>query len=49
MWWGFETHGRHYQKSKIGVSVAPQIELMSSKKYEINHKQLKLIVHEIMS
>ena len=29
---GFETHGRHRQKSKIGVSVAPEKSLMSLKK-----------------
>ena len=29
---GFETQRRHYQKSKTGVSVAPQKGLMSSKK-----------------
>ena len=28
---GFETKGRHYQKSKTGVSVAPQKRMMSSK------------------
>ena len=28
---GFETQGRRQQKSKTGVSVAPQKELMSSK------------------
>ena len=27
----FETQGRHHQKSKTGVSVAPQKGLMSSK------------------
>ena len=30
---GFETWRRHHQKSKIGVSVAPQKGLMSSKKF----------------
>ena len=29
---GFDTRGRHHQKSQTGVPVAPQIELMSSKK-----------------
>ena len=28
---GFETQGRHHQKSKTGVSVAPRKGLMSSK------------------
>ena len=30
---GFEIHRRHYQKSKTGVSVAPQKGLMSSKNF----------------
>ena len=30
---GFETQGRHHQKSKTGVSVAPQKELVSSKNF----------------
>ena len=30
---GFETQGRHHQKSKTGVSVAPQKGLMSSKNF----------------
>ena len=30
---GFETQGRHHQKSKTGVSVAPQKGLVSSKKF----------------
>ena len=30
---GFETQGRHHQKSKTGVSVAPQKGLMSSKRF----------------
>ena len=30
---GFETQERHHQKSKTGVSVAPQKGLMSSKKF----------------
>ena len=29
---GFETQGRHHQKSKTGVSLAPQSGLMSSQK-----------------
>ena len=35
---GFETQRRHHQKSKTGVSVAPQKGLMSSKiiKFKIN-------------
>ena len=28
---GFETQGRHHQKSKTGLSAAPRKELMSSK------------------
>ena len=32
---GFETQGRRHQKSKIGVSVAPQKGLVSSKKNKI--------------
>ena len=31
---GFETQGRHHQKSKTGVSVAPQKGLMSSKNFK---------------
>ena len=31
---GFETQGRHHQKSNTGVSVAPQKELMSSKNFK---------------
>ena len=31
---GFETQGRRHQKSKTGVSGAPQKELMSSKKFK---------------
>ena len=30
---GFETHGRRQQKSKTGISVAPQKGLMSSKNF----------------
>ena len=30
---GFETQRRHHQKSKTGVSVAPQKEIMSSKNF----------------
>ena len=30
---GFETQGRRYQKSKTGVSVAPQKGLVSSKNF----------------
>ena len=30
---GFETQKRHHQKSKTGVSVAPEKGLMSSKKF----------------
>ena len=30
---GFETQRRHHQKSKTGVSVVPQKELMSSKNF----------------
>ena len=36
---GFETQGRHHQKFKTGVSVAPQKELVSSKKFK--KKKLK--------
>ena len=40
---GFETERRHYQKSKIGVSVAPQKGLISSK----NLKKKYLLCDEI--
>ena len=42
---GFETQGRHHQKSKTGVSVAPQKGLMSSKNY--NEFPLTLRLHNI--
>ena len=31
---GFETQGRRHQKAKTRLSVAPQIELMSSKNFK---------------
>ena len=34
---GFETQGRHHQKSKTGVTVAPQKGLMSSKTSKKKH------------
>ena len=33
---GFEFQGRHYQKSKTGIWVTPQKELMSSKSFKKN-------------
>ena len=33
-YFGFETQGRHHQKSKIGLSVAPQKGLVSSKNFK---------------
>ena len=35
---GLEFQGRHYQKSKTGIWVTPQKELMSSKSWEKNTK-----------
>ena len=40
---GFETQGRHYQKSKTGVSVTPQKGLMSSKNFKKNKEKEKEI------
>ena len=36
---GFETQGRHCQKSKTGVSVAPRKGIMSSKKTKKKQKK----------
>ena len=38
---GFETQRRYYQKSKIGVSEAPQKGLLSSKTFILKKKQYK--------
>ena len=38
---GFETQGRRYQKSKTGVSVAPQKGHVSSKNFRIKKKKRK--------
>ena len=44
---GFETQRRRHQKSKTGVSVAPQKGLMSSKIYIYNKKQFLFKTDEV--
>ena len=39
---GFETQGRHHQKSKTGMSVVPRKGLMSSKKFFFKKKDMDM-------
>ena len=43
---GFETQGRHHQKSKIGVSVAIEEALMSSKDFFKKKKSIDVTESE---
>ena len=49
---GFETQGRHHQRSKTGVSVAPQKKLMDSVRLlgtSLNIKDLEYDIHDFPS